>query len=98
MAINLTYLLSTFLKNRWLVATLSILILGLGMVSFYYMPSALQQFSPFAYLNIADVLSGESAITHNYPYFNYLTGVCLQIVGGFLLALPIFIRTRKHLH
>lgn len=98
MAINLTYLLSTFLKNRWLVATLSILILGLGMVSFYYMPSALQQFSPFAYLNIADVLSGESAITHNYPYFNYLTGVCLQIVGGILLALPIFIRTRKHLH
>ncbi|MGO4939239.1 hypothetical protein ACTQ45_04315 [Fundicoccus sp. Sow4_D5] len=94
-AINLTYFISTAIKNRWLVATTSILFLGIGMVFFYYIPNQLQQFSPFAYLNIADVLSGESSITHNYQYFNWITGVSSQFVFGLILSLLTFLRVRK---
>lgn len=98
MAINLTYYFSTLLSNRWVVATSSIFVLRLGMVAFYYFPNSFQQYSPFAYINISDVLSGESAITHNYQHFNWITGVSLQFILSMILNRLTFLHVRKRVN
>lgn len=92
---QLVYFLSTVSRNQWIVLGLSVAILGAGYLLSTIWPHDLLQFSPFQYLDIAKVLSGEVAVQHDYVSMNWWVGVISQTVASSLLTVGAVMRVRK---
>ncbi|UUX34417.1 hypothetical protein [Fundicoccus culcitae] len=71
--LTLSLLVSTFVKNTWLVSLTTLLICIVG----YYISSSLSlgQYLPFTYLNIADTLDGSLIFSHILEKVDILTAM-----------------------
>lgn len=84
---NLTYFIASFVKNKWILYGLVTGVLGIG----YYLSSqyigAWMAFNPFTYFNVPDIISGSTAIDHDFVYLTWWMGMMVNIVVAILLAL-----------
>ena len=92
---QLVYFVSTFLKNQWVVMAVSIVILGSGLVLAMIWPHDIHAFLPFQYLDIDQILTGETAILNNYSHLNWWMGMIVQTITGMGLMLFSLLKVRR---
>lgn len=93
---QVVYLVSTYLKNQWLVMAVSLCALGAGLLLAIIWPHEIHAFLPFHYLDISQIMTGKMATIHDYAYLNWWLGIIVQTVSGVILTVFALRRVRRN--
>lgn len=96
---QLHYLVSVFVKNRWTALLVMLLIMLSGALAAQYSNFSWLAYSPFSYLDIPKIISGEFAVRINHSAVHAITGVLSQVIAGFIFTLlALFFSRKGHRH
>lgn len=80
---SLCHFVASWSKSMVLYVSLVISILAIGYVSTLLLPSTVQVFSPFRYLDIGQVLNGQMSVSLQQPLLTHWMGILMcSLLGG----------------
>lgn len=92
---QLHYLLSVWVKNLWSVLLILLVILIGGVLLTEYIEGSWLAYSPFSYLNLPAILSGELAVRVDQSNIHIITGMISQITSATIMTIIAQVYVRK---